>query len=102
MRRISQREVRNESGRALRELRDGEEFEVTVNGESFGILRMSPPPTRPRRSVSAQTFRAWYDDAPLSREHAEDWVRDIRESFDDDPNDPYQRTSGIEERLTRP
>ena len=93
MRTISQRELRNDSGKILRELRDGEEFEVTVNGESIGVLRMSPPPAKPQRFVSADALRALYQDAPLSAQQAQDWKRDVRETFDDELDDPYARAS---------
>jgi len=98
MRTISQRELRNDSGKILRELRDGEEFEVTINGESFGILRMTPPPAKPQRFVSADTLRALYTDAPLSAEQADAWKRDVREVFDDEVDDPYTRASRRRER----
>lgn len=91
MRTISQRELRNDSGKILRELRDGEEFEVTVNGESFGVLRMSPPPVKPQRFISAEALRALYAEAPLSTDEAEAWKRDIRRALDDELDDPYDR-----------
>jgi antitoxin (DNA-binding transcriptional repressor) of toxin-antitoxin stability system len=91
VRTISQRELRNDSGKILRELRDGEEFEVTVNGESFGILRMTPPPAKPQRFVSAEALRALYADAPLTAEQADAWKRDVRDTFDDELDDPYAR-----------
>jgi len=97
MRTISQRELRNDSGKILRELRDGEEFEVTINGESFGILRMSPPPAKPQRFVSADALRALYADAPLSAEQADTWKRDIRDAFDDELDDPYTRAARRQE-----
>jgi antitoxin (DNA-binding transcriptional repressor) of toxin-antitoxin stability system len=93
MRTISQRELRNDSGKILRELRDGEEFEVTVNGESFGILRMTPPPAKPQRFVSADALRAVYEDAPLTAEQVDSWKRDVRETFDDELDDPYVRAA---------
>ncbi|MCI2239113.1 hypothetical protein MO973_30390 [Paenibacillus sp. TRM 82003] len=93
MRTISQRELRNDSGKILRELRDGEEFEVTINGESFGILRMDPPPVKPQRFVSAEALRALYADAPLSEAQADAWKRDVRDAFDDELEDPYTRDS---------
>lgn len=93
VRTISQRELRNDSGRILRELRDGEEFEITINGESFGILRMSPPPAEPQRFVSADTLRGLYADAPLNAEQADAWKRDIQDGFNDEVDDPYAHVS---------
>ncbi|WP_328292968.1 hypothetical protein OG218_09500 [Kineococcus sp. NBC_00420] len=93
MRTISQRELRNDSGKILRELRDGEEFEVTINGESFGILRMTPLPARPQRFVSADALRALYAEAPLSTEQVEAWKRDVRDVVDDELDDPYLRAT---------
>ncbi|WP_432536692.1 type II toxin-antitoxin system Phd/YefM family antitoxin [Kineococcus arenarius] len=93
VRTISQRELRNDSGKVLRERRDGEEFEVTINGESFGILRMGPPPAEPQRFASADALRALYADAPLSAEQADAWKRDIRNAFDDELDDPCTRAA---------
>ncbi|MEW1957674.1 hypothetical protein [Kineococcus sp. NPDC059986] len=98
MRSISQRELRNDSGKILRELRDGEEFEVTVNGESFGVLRMDPPPAKPQRFVDADALRALYADAPLSGDEAEACKRDIRQALEDELDDPYERTPARPER----
>jgi len=65
---ISQRELRNDSGRIMRSLSGGETFTVTSNGEPVGELT----PLRRRRFVSAaaviDTFRAAPAiDADLSR-----------------------------------
>ncbi len=98
MRTISQRELRNDSGKILRELRDGEEFEVTINGKSFGILRMTPPPAERQRFVSADTLRSLYAEAPLSAEQADAWKRDVRDVLDDELDDPYTRADGRGER----
>ena len=55
---ISQRELRNDSGRIMRSLSSGETFTITSNGEPVGELT----PLRRRRFVSAaaviDTFRA--------------------------------------------
>lgn len=88
MRRISHRELRNDSGKILRELRDGEEFEVTVNGESMGVLTMRPAPERPQRSVSADRMRRMFSDlAPLTPQQRETWKKDIRDAYDDELDD---------------
>lgn len=47
---ISQRELRNESGRIMRALTEGETFVITRNGEPIGELS----PLRRRRFVRAE------------------------------------------------
>ena len=59
-RRISQRELRNESGRIMRALDKGESFTVTRNGVPVGEL----VPVRPRVFVSAAAVAAAYRFAP--------------------------------------
>ena len=59
-RRITQRELRNESGRIMRALDKGESFTVTRNGVPVGELI----PLRPRLFVAAQTVAAAYRGAP--------------------------------------
>ncbi len=59
-RRITQRELRNESGRIMRALDKGESFTVTRNGVPVGEL----VPMRPRVFVAAETVAAAYRRAP--------------------------------------
>lgn len=59
-RRITQRELRNESGRIMRALDKGESFTVTRNGVPVGEL----VPVRPRMFVAAETVAAAYRRAP--------------------------------------
>jgi antitoxin (DNA-binding transcriptional repressor) of toxin-antitoxin stability system len=59
-RRISQRELRNESGRIMRALDRGESFTVTRNGVAVGEL----VPVRPRVFVPAEAVAAAYRRAP--------------------------------------
>lgn len=59
-RRITQRELRNESGRIMRALDKGESFTVTRNGVPVGEL----VPVRPRLFVAAGTVAAAYRSAP--------------------------------------
>jgi prevent-host-death family protein len=59
-RRITQRELRNESGRIMRALDRGESFTVTRNGVPVGEL----VPVRPRLFVPAETVAAAYRRAP--------------------------------------
>lgn len=71
---LSQRELRNESGRVMRELKTGTRFVVTSNGEPVGRLipfderRGSLPITRPatRRGGWTQLAPATEDDTPTS------------------------------------
>ena len=59
-RRITQRELRNESGRIMRALDKGESFTVTRNGVPVGELI----PVRPRVFVAAEAVAAAYRGAP--------------------------------------
>ncbi|MFN7151869.1 MAG: type II toxin-antitoxin system Phd/YefM family antitoxin [Microthrixaceae bacterium] len=57
---ISQRELRNDSGRIMRSLSSGETFTVTSNGEPVGELT----PLRRRRFVSAASVIEMFRGAP--------------------------------------
>jgi prevent-host-death family protein len=59
-RRITQRELRNESGRIMRALDKGQSFTVTRNGVPVGEL----VPTRPRVFVPVEAVTAAYRRAP--------------------------------------
>lgn len=59
-RRITQRELRNESGRIMRALDRGETFTVTRNGVPVGEL----VPMKPRRFVAAQAVAEAFQRAP--------------------------------------
>lgn len=58
---ISQRELRNDSGRVMRALDEGRCFVVTRNGTPVGELR----PLRRQRFVSASAAVAMFQDAPV-------------------------------------
>lgn len=57
---ISQRELRNDSGRIMRALDDGQSFVVNRNGTPVGELI----PLRRHRFVAAETAVAIFRDAP--------------------------------------
>jgi antitoxin (DNA-binding transcriptional repressor) of toxin-antitoxin stability system len=57
---ISQRELRNDSGRIMRALDDGKTFVVTRNGQPVGELR----PLRRQRFVDAATVAEVFRLAP--------------------------------------
>lgn len=59
-RRITQRELRNQSGEVMRALDRGEHFVVTRNGVTVGELT----PARPRRFVDVETALAAFASAP--------------------------------------
>jgi prevent-host-death family protein len=59
-RRITQRELRNQSGDIMRALDRGESFVVTRNGTPVGELL----PLRPRRFVAADAAIAAFSGAP--------------------------------------
>ena len=60
VRALTQRELRNESGKVMRLLDEGESFVVTRNGVPVGELT----PLRRRRFVDARTALALFADAP--------------------------------------
>jgi prevent-host-death family protein len=78
-RRISQRELRNESGEIMRALDRGESFVVTRNGVPVGELT----PLRKRQFVAAETAVAMFAGAPAI-EH-ERFRSDIDALLDQDP-----------------
>jgi prevent-host-death family protein len=78
-RRITQRELRNESGRIMRALDKGEAFTVTRNGVPVGEL----VPVRPRVFVAAEAVAAAYRRAPrIARTR---FRRDIDSAISQDP-----------------
>lgn len=78
-RRITQRELRNESGRIMRALDKGESFTVTRNGVPVGEL----VPVKPRVFVAAEVVAAAYRRAP---EIAYSRLRkDLDSTIDQDP-----------------
>jgi prevent-host-death family protein len=78
-RRITQRELRNESGRIMRALDKGESFTVTRNGVPVGEL----VPIRPRVFVPAEAVAAAYRHAPrIARGR---FRKDLDSPIDQDP-----------------
>jgi len=78
-RRITQRELRNESGRIMRALDHGESFTVTRNGVPVGEL----VPLRPRQFVSMEAVTAAFASAPrIARMR---FRKDIDAVLDQDP-----------------
>jgi prevent-host-death family protein len=59
-RKLTQRELRNQSGEIMRALDRGEDFIVTSNGKPVGELR----PIRPRQFVPVATLLAVMEGAP--------------------------------------
>jgi antitoxin (DNA-binding transcriptional repressor) of toxin-antitoxin stability system len=78
-RRITQRELRNESGRIMRALDKGQSFVVTRNGVPVGELH----PLRDRRFVPAETAVAVFASAsPIARER---FRKDVDRLINQDP-----------------
>jgi prevent-host-death family protein len=78
-RRITQRELRNDSGRIMRALDNGDSFTVTRNGVPVGEL----VPVRPRVFVPAESIVAAFRMAPrISRKR---FRRDVDAALDQDP-----------------
>jgi prevent-host-death family protein len=78
-RRITQRELRNDSGRIMRALDKGEAFTVTRNGVPVGEL----VPVRPRAFVTAEAVAAAYRQAPRLRYTR--MRKDLDSAIDQDP-----------------
>jgi prevent-host-death family protein len=78
-RQITQRELRNESGRIMRALDRGESFVVTRNGVPVGELI----PLRPRVFVSADAALAAFAGAP--RVAPRRFRKDVDAMIDQDP-----------------
>ena len=79
-RRITQRELRNDSGRVMRALDRGESFTVTRNGVPVGEL----VPVKPRVFVSAELVAAAFKTAPrISRVR---FRKDIDAAVNQDPS----------------
>jgi prevent-host-death family protein len=78
-RRITQRELRNDSGRIMRALDKGETFTVTRNGVPVGEL----VPIRPRVFVPAEIVLGAYQGAP--RLAYRRFRKDLDVAVDQDP-----------------
>ncbi|GAB3216870.1 hypothetical protein GCM10027586_10040 [Kineococcus gypseus] len=88
MKTISVRELRNDSGRVLREVEAGESFTITSNGRPVADISAHRP-TRPRGVPLGQALGALSRTGPHD---AEAFRRDVQERMDDDePVDPYER-----------
>lgn len=77
---ISQRELRNDSGRIMRSLDDGATFIVTRRGEPVGELK----PLRRRRYVDARTVTDIFRGSP--HVDAARWRRDLDHCVDQNVN----------------
>jgi antitoxin (DNA-binding transcriptional repressor) of toxin-antitoxin stability system len=78
-REITQRELRNESGRIMRGLDEGESFVVTRSGVPVGEL----VPLRRHRFVSAEAAVAMFHGAPAV--DVDRFRRDLDETVSQDP-----------------
>jgi prevent-host-death family protein len=77
---ITQREFRNDSGKIMRGLDNGEDFIITRNGVPVGKLI---PLRRPRRFVPAEALVNAFADAPAI--DARRFRADVDASLDQDP-----------------
>jgi prevent-host-death family protein len=80
VREITQRELRNDSGRIMRDLDRGESFIVTRNGVPVGRLT---PLQQPRRFVPVEALMAAFTGAPSI--DGDRFRRDVDASVDQDP-----------------
>ncbi len=81
MKRIPQRELRNDSAAILRAAESGEEFVITVDGRPVATLG----PYRRRRFVPAASVRSL-----LSTPTDPKLLDDVRRQTDDRPMDPWR------------
>ena len=80
---ISQRQLRNDSGKVLREVENGATYDISVSGRV--VARIVPAkPLGPQRVVPAAVARAMGSMSPAD---AASWLRDIDEAFDDQMDD---------------
>jgi prevent-host-death family protein len=86
MPRIRQRELRNESGRVLREVRAGQSYVITVDGEP--VADLVPHTQKPRRTAVPRddVLRVFTGLAPST-----DFESDVSDAVDDSIYDPYDR-----------
>ena len=82
-RKLTQRELRNNSGEIMRALDGGEDFIVTRNGRPVGELR----PYRPRQFVPTEQLIAAFKGAPVI--DYEELREDIDRYVDQDPTPRY-------------
>jgi antitoxin (DNA-binding transcriptional repressor) of toxin-antitoxin stability system len=80
-RKLSQRELRNQSGAIMRALDEGEDFIVTRNGVPVGELR--PINRRKPTFISREEFVALFEGLP--HENYEQFRADIDAHVDQDP-----------------
>ena len=76
---ISQRQLRNDSGRIMRALSEGETFTITRNGEPVGVLT----PMRRRRFIRAEAAVELFGGAVTT--DYESLRRDLDRVADQDP-----------------
>lgn len=92
MKSITVRQLRNDSGRVLKEVGDGESFTITSNGHPVAELSPHRPARGPRRLVPlGELLGAWSD---LPEVDAGQWVADAREGIVDEVGDPWERRVG--------
>lgn len=82
-RKVTQRELRNDSGKIMRALDGGEDFIVTRNGKPVGELR----PYKPRQFVRTDQLIAAFASAPSI--DYEELRADIDRHVDQDPTPRY-------------
>ncbi len=80
---ISQRQLRNDSGKVLREVENGASYDISVSGRV--VARIVPArPRGPQRWVSPAVAR---EITPMAARDAAAWSKDIDEAFNDQMDD---------------
>lgn len=83
------RELRNDSGRVLKEVSEGESFTITSNGHPVAELSPHHPTRAPRRFVPLGDLVGGWSDLP--EVDAGQWVADARDEITDEVGDPWER-----------
>lgn len=86
-RKITQRELRNDSARILKAAEQGEEFTITRNGTP--IARLLPLGEPDQRFIETETLLESAKGLP--RVDPQRFRADLQEAIDYEPRDPYER-----------
>lgn len=89
MKKITVRELRNDSGRVLKAVSQGASFTITSNGHPVADLSPHQPARGPQRFVALADLIGALSDLPAV--DARQWVAQAREDIDHGVDDPWKR-----------
>lgn len=95
MKTITVREFRNDSGRVLKEVSEGQSFTITSNGHPVADLYPHHAAQGPRRFVPLVELIGALSDLPVV--DASQWLADAREGIDQEVDDPWERRAAREQ-----